>query len=202
MEGVNLTALVAGPAGAILLPAPPGSGKSTLTAALVAAGLDYFSDEVALLCEDDLAVTPFPLAMCVKDTGIDALAALFPELATLPVHTRMDGKRVVYMPPSAARVPAPNSRRPVIAIVFPRYVAGAPNTLRALPKPAALARLISQCMGVQRRLEARHVTQMISWIRDLSCYELDFSDLGAAVSTLVKIANGGNLSSSSGGVGA
>jgi hypothetical protein len=57
-------------------------------------------------------------------------------------------------------------------------------------------------MGVQRRLEARHVTQMISWIRDLSCYELDFSDLGAAVSTLVKIANGGNLSSSSGGVGA
>ena len=202
MEGVNLTALVAGPAGAILLPAPPGSGKSTLTAALVAAGLDYFSDEVALLCEDDLAVTPFPLAMCVKDTGIDALAALFPELATLPVHTRMDGKRVVYMPPPAARVPAPNSRRPVIAIVFPRYVAGAPNTLRALPKPAALARLISQCMGVQRRLEARHVTQMISWIRDLSCYELDFSDLGAAVSTLVKIANGGNLSSSSGGVGA
>lgn len=44
--------VVAGPAGAILLPAPPGSGKSTLTAGLVAAGLDYFSDEVALLAEE------------------------------------------------------------------------------------------------------------------------------------------------------
>ncbi len=184
--------VVAGAAGAILLPAPPGSGKSTLTAGLVAAGLDYFSDEVALLCEDDLAVMPFPLAMCVKDTGIDALAALFPEITALPMHTRMDGKRVVYMPPPAARAAASDTRRPVIAIVFPRYVAGAPNALRALPKPASLARLLSQCMGVQRRLEARHVTRLVRWIRDLSCYELDFSDLGAAVATLVKIANGGS----------
>ncbi len=103
--------VVAGPAGAILLPAPPGSGKSTLTAGLVAAGLDYFSDEVALLAEDDLAVMPFPLAMCVKDTGIDALAALFPAITALPMHTRMDGKRVVYMPPPAARVPASDTRR-------------------------------------------------------------------------------------------
>jgi hypothetical protein len=73
--------VVAGPAGAILLPAPPGSGKSTLTAALVATGLDYFSDEVALLAEEDLAVMPFPLAMCVKDTGIDVLASRFPAIA-------------------------------------------------------------------------------------------------------------------------
>ena len=194
--------VVAGPAGAILLPAPPGSGKSTLTAALVATGLDYFSDEVALLAEEDLAVMPFPLAMCVKDTGIDVLASRFPAIAALPMHTRMDGKRVVYMAPPAARVPGPNTRRPVVAIVFPRYVAGAPNTLRALQKPVSFARLLSQCMGVQRRLEARHVTRLVGWIRDLACYELDFSDLGAAVVTLAKIANGGSPDSSPGGVGA
>ena len=194
--------VVAGSAGAILLPAPPGSGKSTLTAALVAAGLDYFSDEVALLAEEDLAVMPFPLAMSVKDTGIDALAGLFPAITALPMHTRMDGKRVVYMPPPAARVPAPNTRRAVVAIVFPRYVAGVPNTLRALPKPVSFARLLSQCMGVQHRLEARHVTRLVGWIRDLSCYELDFSDLGAAVAAMVTIASGGSPCSSRGGVGA
>lgn len=114
----------------------------------------------------------------------------------------MDGKRVVYMPPPAARVPAADTRRAVVAIVFPRYVAGMPNTLRALPKPAAFARLLSQCMGVQRPLEARHVTRLVGWIRDLPCYELDFSDLGAATATMVKIASGGSLYSSRGGVDA
>jgi hypothetical protein len=184
--------VVAGPAGAILLPAPPGSGKSTLTAALVAAGLDYFSDEVALLTEDTLAVMPFPLAMCVKDTGIDVLAALFPEITTLPMHIRPDAKRVVYMPPPAERVPRHDTRRPVVAIVFPRYAAGEPNSLRTLAKPAALARLLSQCTGVGALLETRHVARLVAWISDLRCYEMDFSDLGAAVADLITIATGGS----------
>ena len=50
----------------ILLPAPPGSGKSTLTASLVHAGFEYFSDEVALLEEGSFDVFPVPLAICVK----------------------------------------------------------------------------------------------------------------------------------------
>jgi hypothetical protein len=49
------------------------------------------------------------------------------------------------MPP-AVRVPVAL----VVMIVFPRYVASAPNTLRVLPKPVFFARLLSQCMGVQR----------------------------------------------------
>ena len=111
----------------------------------------------------------------------------------------MDGKRVVSMPPPAARVPAPNTRQPVVAIVFPRYVAGAPNILRALPKPVAFARLLSQCMGVQHRLEPRHVTRFVGWIRALACYELDFSDLGSAVATMVTVASGGSPYSAAGG---
>ena len=83
-------------------------------------------------------------------------------------------------------------------MVFPRYVSGAPNTLRALPKPASFARLLSQCMGVKRRLESRHVTLLVRRIRDLACYELDFSDLAAAVATIATIANGGSSDPSRG----
>jgi hypothetical protein len=43
--------------GCLLLPAAPGSGKSSLTAALMRAGFIYLSDEVALLEESTLHVT-------------------------------------------------------------------------------------------------------------------------------------------------
>jgi hypothetical protein len=78
-------------------------------------------------------------------------------------------------------------------------VAGAPNILRALPKPVAFARLLSQCMCVQHRLEPRHVTRFVGWIRALACYELDFSDLGSAVATMVTVASGGSPYSAAGG---
>jgi hypothetical protein len=80
--------------GATLLPAAPGSGKSSLTAALARSGLDYFSDEVALLEEPDLEVRPIPLAVCVKSTGWDLMARFFPEIGTLATHRRGDGKIV------------------------------------------------------------------------------------------------------------
>lgn len=48
-----------GASGAVLLPGPPGSGKSTLTAACARSGLPYMSDEIALFTGDG-SVRPFP----------------------------------------------------------------------------------------------------------------------------------------------
>ena len=52
----------------ILLPATGGSGKTTLTAALTAAGFHYFSDEAALLEEPELEVRPVPISLSVKSS--------------------------------------------------------------------------------------------------------------------------------------
>lgn len=82
-----------------LLPAESGSGKSTLTAALVHSGFEYFSDEVALLDENNFHVQPAPMATCVKNTGVKTLSRYYPELPQLKEHLRGDGKRVRYMPP-------------------------------------------------------------------------------------------------------
>src|SRR5262249_40602483 len=61
----------------LLLPAAPGSGKTTLTAALIAAGFEYFSDEVALLEEPRLEVRPVPISLSVKSGALDVLAPLY-----------------------------------------------------------------------------------------------------------------------------
>ena len=176
--------VVAGPDGCVLLPGAPGSGKSTLTAALVAAGCWYFSDEVALLAEDTLEVMPFPLALCVKDTGRDVAATVMPDVAHLPFHARGDGKRVAYVRPPAGRIPRWDARRPVAAIVFPRFEAGVATTLCPVRPAEALARVLSQCLGVGPTLTDDHVARLIAWIGRVSCHTLTFSHLPEAVAVV------------------
>ncbi len=85
----------------VLLPAAAGSGKSSLTMALVDRGFLYFSDEVALIEPDSFRVPPVPLAMCIKSTGWDLMSRHCPQLLSLPVHVRIDEKVIRYIPPPA-----------------------------------------------------------------------------------------------------
>ena len=178
------------PAGCVLLPAPPGSGKSTLTAALVHTGFDYFSDEVALLSGNGLHVAPFPQAICLKESGIPAVAAFCPEAARLPLHLRADGKHVAYLPPPPERLPKSDATGTVRALIFSRYAAGAETRCTTLPKTTALARLLDQCTvlacdrtggdhpvrespaQIEQRLDAALVGRLITWIERLECREL------------------------------
>src|SRR5262249_45664837 len=72
--------------GCALFPAAPGSGKSSLTAALTHRGFRYFSDEVALIESSSFEVCPMPLAFCVKSTGWDVIAPYLPQVLTVPTH--------------------------------------------------------------------------------------------------------------------
>jgi hypothetical protein len=163
--------VVSGRAGCVLLPAAPGAGKSTLTIALVHAGFDLLSDEVALLGED-LMVSPFPTAICVKQSGIDVVARHYPHIRELPVHLRGDGKHVVYLPPPLGRVPPDGTRRSVCGIVFPRYRQGTETMSRVLSPPEALARLLAQCLNVGRKLDHATVERLVRWISPLPCAEI------------------------------
>ena len=174
----------------ILLPAAPGSGKSTLTASLVHAGFQYFSDEVALLEEGTFNVFPVPLAICIKSTGIDVLAEKFPILRTLAVHQRGDGKQVSYMPPSALWLPASNDPQPVAALVFPRYSPGASASINPLSKGDALKRLLEECKVVSTPLDMAKVDALVEWISRTPCHSLVYGstdDAIAAVRSLVTL---------------
>ncbi len=77
---------------ALLLPAAAGSGKSSLTMALVHRGFRYFSDEVALVQPGTFHVPPMPLAMAMKDTGWKLMTRYFPNLELLPIHVHDDSR--------------------------------------------------------------------------------------------------------------
>jgi hypothetical protein len=170
----------------ILLPAPSGSGKSSLTAALTHGGFRYFSDEVGLIERGTLQVVPVPLAVCVKSTGFDVMSRYYPEIAQLPAHKRDDGKVVVYVQPK----PSDMRREPglVSHIFFPQFVPGEATRLQPLSRTAAFTRLMDQCVALRCRLDRDTVGDMVRWISKIDCYALTFSSLDEAVA-LVKQAS-------------
>jgi len=166
----------------ILLPAPSGRGKSTLTAGLVHAGYQYFSDEIALLEEESFRTIPVPVSFCVKSAAWTLLTPLFPELASLAAHERPDGKVVRYMPPPPHALPEDLGRSlPVGRIIFPWYEPASSTSLRPLSKAEALARLLSQCLAVRLDLNHERVAGLVRWISDIETHELRMSSLDEAL---------------------
>ena len=167
----------------LMLPGAPGSGKTTLTAALSAAGLQYFSDEFALLEENTLELRPVPLSLTVKPGAIDALSAYYPELSGLPAHVREDVQMVRYLSPRGP-LPDPDRSCPVGWIVFPRYAPGAATALRALGKADTLHRLMRECLAVPEALDGSRVLSLVNWIRQVECFELSLRSLAEGVDVI------------------
>jgi len=175
----------------LLLPAAPGSGKTTLTAALTAAGFQYFSDEVALLEEPDFQVRPVPISLSVKSGALEVLAPLFPQLRRSAKHTREDFETVTYLnPPPVSFSYDVNRTYPAGWIVFPQYSPHATTELRPIAKAEALARLMKEVLMVGTTLDKRIVRSLVRWIQRVDCYELPNSSLSHAVQLISSLLKG------------
>jgi hypothetical protein len=169
----------------VLLPAAAGSGKSSLTAALVHRGYRYLSDEVALIEPTTFRVPPVPLALCVKGTGWQLMMRYFPNLRALMGHQRGDGKRVRYVPPVPSTIQTGGGL--VSHVIFPRYDAGAANEMRPIARSVALRRLMSECWACGH-LDRENVTELVRWIGQIDCYELTFTSLEKAADLVQRVA--------------
>ena len=163
----------------VLMPAAPGSGKSTLTAALTHRGFRYFSDEVALIEPDTFMVHPMPLAFCSKYTGWDLLARYYPQILSVPTHIRSDRKVVRYIAPPADRIQ--NTPATVTHIVFPHYENGGKTELQPIARSEALVRMMSECMNKKQLLDRSVAENFVRWISKIDCYALPFSSLEHAM---------------------
>lgn len=130
-------AVVARDRRAVLLPGPPGAGKSTLCAALVHRGWQLLSDELALVSPVDGQIHPIPRPVSLKGRAIDIIGDWAPNavLGRRIVATRK-GDLAMMRPPGGTSEAARPHR-----VVFPRYRAGAPPQLMARPRAHAAIEL-------------------------------------------------------------
>lgn len=165
---------------AVLLPAPPGSGKSTLCAALMLHGWRLLSDEMALLDPVTGLVTPAPRPVSLKNASIDVIRQRARGLNFGPTaHDTLKGT-VAHMqvsPDSLAR-----AHVPVLPawVIFPKFARDAPLTVGDHPKSRALVELASNSFNhhVHGRAGFEALAQLIE---RCACHDLAYGSLDDAL---------------------
>lgn len=128
---------------AAIMPAPPGSGKSTLCAALVSRGWRLLSDELAMIRLDTGELVPVPRPISLKNASIGIMQRYAPGSAfSRAVNDTVKGT-VAHMKAPADSVRRADERTRAAWIIFPKYQAGAAAAL----EPIAPARAFMDVAG-------------------------------------------------------
>lgn len=168
---------------ALLLPAPPGSGKSTLCAALVFRGWRLLSDEFALLDPETGMLQPIPRPVALKGDSIALLRAWSPDAWLGPEVDNNEGERVAYMRPPSESVRASATRAVPGWIVIPKFEAGAPLTLEPMSRARALMHLADNSFNYNFH-GSRGFDSLAAIAERAPCCTLRYSNLDAGVCTV------------------
>ncbi len=168
---------------ALLLPAESGSGKTTLAAELASRGWTFYSDELAVLDPLSGHILPLALPLSIKSGSVAALQRNYPQLATLPVWNRTDGKQVRFLTPPLESLPRQRSGVKVSRIVFPAFHENGDDVLQPLSKGDAL-QLLAQTGSSDRVSTLEDIRAMIALVEEADCRQLFFTDCHTAAETL------------------
>lgn len=132
---------------AIIMPAPPGSGKSTLCAALVNRGWRLLSDELTIIRLDTGEIHGLARPVNLKNKSIDIIRNFAPQaFLTPPVHDTSKGT-VALMAPSEESVRDVGQAAEPCWMILPRYKADSPTTLVPMQTGAAFLQIADNAMN-------------------------------------------------------
>lgn len=168
---------------AILFPASPGDGKSTLCAALIHSGWRLLSDEFGLIRPEDGMLLPIPRLIPLKNESIEVIRRFRPEAIIGPAFLKTRKGTVAHVRPPVDSIRRAQERARPRWFVFPRWVATAPLTLTPMAKSHAFLMVATNAFNYEVLDETafRLVTDMVD---ACDCYSLVYSDLDEAVAAL------------------
>lgn len=174
---------------ALLLPAPPGSGKSTLCAGLTHRGWRLLSDELALIDPRSGRIVPLPRPVSLKNQSIDILRAFAPDAVfNTTVDDTIKGSVAHMRAPRESILREHESAAPGW-IVMPRFVAGNPPELKPISRARGMMSLIENAFNFD--LHGRAGFDTLGYFADqCSCYEFSYGTLEEAVTGCQQLAEG------------
>ena len=168
---------------AAVLPALPGSGKSTLTAALTCRGYRLLSDEFAVVRLSDRMLLPMLKPLALKNESIDVIQAFAPDAVMGPSFPKTRKGTVAHLAPDDASVAARHvAARPAL-VVFPQYMTGAELVVHPVPKSRAFARLAANSFNYEL-LGPEAFDAVGDLVETCECYRLQYSRLEEAIETM------------------
>lgn len=170
---------------AIILPAPQGSGKSTLCASLINSGWRLFSDELAIISLTDGKVYPCCRPVSLKNNSIDIIKNKFPQARLMPSVADTTKGTVSLMQPDETSV-RNTTPADIISIVFPKYQAEVVGKFVEKTKSDTFVELIQNSFNY-------HVISKESFniagdiIEQAKCLTYTYSDIDKAIADFNKL---------------
>jgi HprK-related kinase A len=170
---------------ALVMPALPGSGKSTLCAALMLRGWRLLSDEFGLVRPDDpqLALHPLPRPIPLKNASIEVIRRFSADAVLGPTFARTRKGDVAHL------MASPDSQwrgdEPALPgqFLFVRYQAGAATQLEALPQGWTFLKVSTNSFNY-RLQGAAGFRAVAALARRCPSHALTYSDLDQAVAAI------------------
>jgi HprK-related kinase A len=165
---------------AMILPAPPGSGKSTLCAALVTRGWRLLSDELTLVSLDTLAIVPMCRPISLKNESISVIQSF--EKSVIMGRSAHDTSKgtVAHMKAPVDSVMRSQETAAPAWVVFPKYEAGVATQLSEHGKAGACMKIADNTFNYSM-LGLRGFHTASNLIEQCDCYSLHYSNLDEAI---------------------
>lgn len=170
---------------ALILPAEPGSGKSTLTCALHLAGWRFLSDEFGVVEPKTGTVLPMLKPAALKNRSIEVIGQR-PGAVLGPVFPGTRKGDVAHFVPDRSSFDHRRTAATPRLVVFPRFVAGAALQCTALPKAQAAMRLGLNSFNYQT-LGPIGFQAAVALAQRTRAYDLVYGDLDAAIAHIEEL---------------
>ena len=173
---------------AVILPAPPGSGKSTLTAALMLSGWRLLSDELTLIDRKTGLIHALPRPVSLKNASIDIIRAFSDEaFINRPSHDTIKGT-VAHLRPLRDSVLRQHEPARPGWVIFPRWQAGAPTSLEPRSRAQTFMYLAENAFNYSH-LGADGFRSGCQLIDEVDCHDFTYSRLDEAVALFDRLAD-------------
>ncbi len=171
---------------AVVLPGPPGAGKSTLCAAMNLRGWRLLSDEVAVFRPGKPDLIPVVRPTGLKNESIDVIQAFEPGVVMGPPTPGTRKGTVAHIQPDEASVARSSVAAPPGWMIFPSYEPDSPTILEPTSRAQTLMRLAED--GFNFSLLGTTGFQTIAdFVGNSDCYRLTYSDLEDAIETINRL---------------
>lgn len=168
---------------AFIFPGMPGSGKSTLCAALVCRGWRLLSDEMALISLQDGMVHPVPRPVSLKNASIEVIRKFEPAAVFGAVVEDTAKGKIAHMKAPATSVMTAGQVAEPSRVVFPRYRVDAAPDLRRLERGTCLMQMAENSFNYDV-LGSAGFEALADTVERCDCYALSYARLEDAISLM------------------
>ncbi|MFO6424948.1 HprK-related kinase A [Motilimonas sp. KMU-193] len=176
---LTLHAAVVAKAGqAMVIPAPPGSGKSTFCALLCLHGWQLLSDEFAIIDLASGEVRPLPRPISLKNESIEVIKAALQQggegILSAEFCGTSKGRVALYSPPVSCHAPQDRTY-PIKHVIFPKFNPQQRCQLEVM-SPAQCLMLLADNSFNFAILGQQAFSCLADIVANSRAYQLDYSD--------------------------